>query len=395
MKYVIVIGDGMADYPLEELGGRTPLEAARKPAIDALSREGMLGLAWNVPQEMAPGSDVAIMSIMGYDPVKKFTGRGPLEAASMGVEAGEDETVFRCNLVSVAGGVLRDYSSGHITTEEARALIAALDAELGSDEARFYPGISYRHILVAKGRFDGVRCFPPHDHVGEPWEEYLPRGAGAEFLVRLMNSSRTVLESHPVNAARAGAGMPPANMVWFWGGGTAPALEGYGERFGVRGSVVSAVDLVRGIGVLVGLDPVAVEGATGLVETNYEGKVGAALAALETGDLAVVHLEGCDEASHMGDAGLKVRGIEELDRRVVRPLLDAAGRFGDYKILLTPDHATPIPVRTHTRDPVPFAIYGSGVAGRPSGLSFTERNASATGVEFREGHRLADFFFGR
>ncbi|MEW6202704.1 MAG: cofactor-independent phosphoglycerate mutase [bacterium] len=392
MKYAVVIGDGMADFPLEILGGRTPLEAARKPNIDALSREGILGMTWNVPSGMDPGSDVAIMSILGYDPVANFTGRGPLEAASIGIRAAADETVFRCNIINVNGDILNDYSSGHIPTAQAAEIIHTLDSGFGSDSIHFIPGISYRHILILKGDYSRVKCFPPHDHMGEPWEKFLPQGEGAEILIQLIRDSQQILESHPVNARRRNRGHKSANLIWPWGGGKMQLLESYRERYKLRGAVISAVDLARGLGVLAGLDSIIVEGATGMVDTNYEGKLQSALNTLEDGDIVFIHLEGCDEASHIGDVDLKVRGIEQIDSRIIKPLIEGLKIYDDFKILFMPDHATPIPLRTHNRDPVPFLIYRKSGVESPSGREFTEKAAHQTGVEFRKGFELMPFF---
>jgi 2,3-bisphosphoglycerate-independent phosphoglycerate mutase len=376
----------------------------------------MLGMAWNVPAGMDPGSDVAIMSILGYDPVVNFTGRGPLEAASIGVQVSPDETVFRCNLIHVDGEILRDYSSGHIPTAQAAEIIKTLDRELGSPDTRFLvgsngfqqettrqilgtsevihfiPGISYRHILIFKGDYGTVRCFPPHDHIGESWEKFLPKGKDSESLVQLIRNSQTVLESHPVNRKRQKKGKTTANLIWPWSGGKSPQIESYQTLFGLGGAVISAVDLVRGLGVLAGLDSIIVEGATGLVDTNYEGKLQAALRSLEDGDIVFIHLEGCDEASHMGDVDLKIRGIEQIDSRIVKPLLEELKTYDDYKILFMPDHATPIPLRTHNHDPVPFLIYRKGGVENPSGRDFTEKAARQTGFEFRHGFELMPYF---
>lgn len=390
-KIAVVIGDGMADFALDELGGRTPLEVADKPAMDELARRGIQGMAWNVPAHLPAGSDVAIMSIMGYDPEKHFTGRGPLEAASMGLAMGPGQTVFRCNVINVDGPTLVDYSSGHISSEEAAELIGALDEKIGSDTVEFHPGISYRHILIIDGDFSRVETFAPHDHMDEPWEKYLPRGEGADALVELIRESAAVLDGHPVNRKRREAGKRAANLIWPWGGGTMPQIESCEKRYGLTGAVISAVDLVMGLGVLAGLRPIEVEGATGLVDTNYEGKLEAAITALEIMDFVCLHLEGCDEAAHEGDIKLKIRGIEEIDRRIVGPLLEALEKFDDYRLLVTPDHATPIPLRTHNWDPVPFIVYRKGGVEKPSEMIYSEAKARQTGVEFRRGCELMPY----
>jgi len=318
MKCVVVVGDGMADYPLDELGGKTPLQVARKPNMDRVAREGRSGLLESIPEGMQAGSDVAILSILGYDPVRHYTGRGPIEAAALGVMLGRGDVAFRCNLVTLEGGVMVDYSAGHISNDEAKALIEALNEELGGGMVKFYSGVSYRNILVVSGvNFDGVECTPPHDITGMKVDDYLPRGEGSELLLELIERSWRVLEGHPVNARRIREGKRAANSIWPWGQGRRPDLQSFEERFGVRGAIISAVDLVRGLGVLTGLRVVNVPGATGYYDTNYAGKGEYALRALESVDFVLVHVEAPDEAGHAGDIENKVKAIEKIDSEIL------------------------------------------------------------------------------
>ncbi|MFP4056957.1 MAG: cofactor-independent phosphoglycerate mutase [Candidatus Brocadiia bacterium] len=394
MKYAVVVPDGMADHPLEALGGRTPLEAATTPNLDRVAREGHLGLVCHTPKGLPPGSDVAMLSLLGYDPTACYTGRAPLEAASMGLALGPGEVAFRCNLVTVDDEVLADHSAGHISTEEAAVLIDLLNQKLGSETIRFHPGVGYRHLLVYAGSEPiDVRCTPPHDILDQPFTKRLPRGRGSEILVDLIQRSRQVLAETDVNDVRVDLGENPANMIWLWGGGTRPQLPSFYERFGKTGAVVAAVDLVRGIAVCLGLDVLDVPGATGYVQTNFEGKGQAACQALDRYDLAFVHVEAPDEAGHQGNIRAKVDAIEAVDRHIVGPLLAALERHGDYRLLVLPDHPTPIEVRTHVREPVPFAYCGTG-ASPPSRRLFTEANAAETGLVVAPGHELMGRFLG-
>ena len=394
MKYAIVVPDGMADHPLARLDGRTPLQVAATPNLDRVSLQGVLGLVCHTPASLPPGSDVAMLSVLGYDPTACYTGRAPLEAASMGIELGPGEMAFRCNLVTVDGGLMADHSAGHISNQEASVLVALLNDKLGSDTIRFHPGMGYRHLMVYRGEKPiAARCTPPHDILEKPIRKHLPRGKGADLLKRLMEQSRELLAATEINEVRIDLGENPANMIWLWGGGTRPRLTPFAERFGKRGAVVAAVDLVRGIAVSIGLDVVQVEGATGYIKTNFAGKGQAAIEALETHDLVFVHIEAPDEAGHQGDIQAKVDAIEAIDRHIVGPLLDALEARGDYRLLVLPDHPTPIELRTHVPEPVPFAYCGAGV-GQPSGRVFTEANAAETGVVVDPGHRLMEIFCG-
>jgi len=359
MKLIVLLGDGMADLPLEVLGGRTPLQAAEKPNMDRLARQGRSGLARTVPEGFAPGSDVANLSVLGYDPAECYTGRAPLEAAAMNVHLGPDDIAFRCNFVTIDNGLMKDYSAGHISTEEGQELIEALAPLM--PRQRLYPGVSYRNLLVLQA---GARaeCTPPHDISGQPVEEHLPRGQDSELLVALMEAARPVLERHQVNRRRIAAGKRPANAIWLWGQGPAPAMPSFAEKYGLSGAMISAVDLLKGIGRYAGLKVIDVPGATGNIDTNYQGKVDAALEALKSRDFVYLHIEAPDEAGHEGEIDLKVRAIELFDEKVVGPVLQALEKSGeDWRVLLMPDHATPISIKTHSSDPVPFTIAGSGI----------------------------------
>ncbi len=382
MKCIVVVGDGMADYPLEELGGRTPLEEADTPNLDHVASRGICGLVRTIPEGMPPGSDIANLSIMGYDPLKVYTGRAPLEALSLGVELG-NKVAFRCNFVSVEDGVLADFTAGHISTDEARKLVKALNSEF-SQEGRFFTGLGYRHLFVC-GYGEGVRTTPPHDIVGERIQGYLPEGGGdAERLRELMLRSKEVLEAHEVNLRRAEAGKRRANMIWLWGQGRKPSMKPFRSIYGVEGAVISAVDLVKGIGVAAGMRRVEVPGATGYYDTNYEGKAEHALAALEEVEYCYVHVEAPDEAGHEGDAELKVRCIEELDRRLLGRVLDGCGE--EVAVAVLPDHPTPVRVRTHTSDPVPVAVLHPGL--RDDVRCFSERACAKGGLGMMQAKEL-------
>lgn len=390
LKYLILVGDGMSDRPLPELGGKTPLAAASTPHLDSLAARGRLGTAVTIPPA-APeaGSDVGNLSILGYDPVQYACGRGPLEAANMGVELGPEDVAFRCNLVTRDGDRMADYSAGHISSEEARELIAALREALGRPGLEFHPGVSYRHLFVWRnGRAEAV-CHPPHDFTGGSLREHWPHGPGADLLGELIERSWEILADHPVNRARIARGQAPANSIWFWGQGRPPRLATLPERFGIRGVVISAVDLINGLGRLVGLEVVRVPGATGYLDSNLPGKAEAALAALTGCDLAYVHVEAPDEAGHEGSLAKKIQAIELFDAKVVGPILAGLPGLGPHRILVLPDHATPLAVRTHTREPVPFVLYDSrGEHSFARGFS----EAEAASGEWREvpGPRLIE-----
>lgn len=394
MKHIILLGDGMADEPIAELGGVTPLAKAHTPHMDALARAGVLGLLETVPRGFPPGSDVANLSVFGYDPASCYSGRSPLEAASMGVELGPEDVAYRLNLVTleVQHGDLymQDFSADHISTAEATELINCLQAELGNDEFQFYPGVSYRHLMVWRGGRDRFDLTPPHDLTGRSIRSYLPRSADAEPMMQIVNSAQMLFNRHPVNLKRQSAGRLPANSIWLWGQGRRPQMPTLRELYGLEGAVISAVDLIKGIGIYAGLDVIRVPGATGYIDTNYRGKAEAALAALETRDFVYVHVEAPDEAGHEGNLDGKITAIERFDEEVVGTVRAGIGRLGDYRIAVLPDHPTPLRLMTHTRDAVPFILYGSdgqfAPVGQPAGYS--EQEARATGVMLDQGPLL-------
>ena len=386
MKHIIVLGDGMADEPVEELGGRTPLQAAHTPAMDWLAAHGRCGRLKTVPDGYHPGSEIANLAVLGYDLDRVFEGRGSLEAASMGVDIEPGEMAMRCNLICIENGVIKNHSAGHISTAEAAELIDFLQRELGDDEVHFFRGVSYRHLLKLKGGDKRVDCTPPHDVPGTPFRDVMVRplvpeaSATADRLNDLILRSQQILSTHPVNLRRVAEGKDPANSIWPWSPGYKPRMETLAQRYGIRsGVVISAVDLIRGIGVYAGLQPVEVEGATGLYDTNYEGKVQAAIDALYAHDFVYLHIEASDEAGHEGDVALKLRTIEYLDRRVLQPLIEAVGQMDEpVAIALLPDHPTPCRVRTHTAAPVPFVIYKPGV--EPDGVDRYDEFSTACGA---------------
>ncbi|MBI4832774.1 MAG: cofactor-independent phosphoglycerate mutase [Candidatus Lindowbacteria bacterium] len=392
MKFALLVGDGMADYPLDELGGRTPIEAANTPNMDRLAREGVVGLVRTIPPGMAPGSDIANLNVLGYDVTKYYSGRAPLEAASRNIELAADDVAFRCNLVTVEGGVMVDYSAGHIASEEAADLIASIDSKLGTDSLKFYPGVSYRHLLIAHGKgatgIDRVlACTPPHDIVGQPIAGYLPRGKDERLFRKLMDDSVEALSMHAVNRKRVQSGKRPANMIWLWGQGKRPSMPPFRELYGMSGVVISAVDLIRGLGKCAGLTAVEVPGATGYFDTNYGAKASYGLEALGYGDFLFVHVEAPDEAGHIGDVAEKIRAIENFDKLVVGPVAEGISRSERSRLMVLPDHLTPIEVRTHVGDPVPFLVAGSGIPA--SGASgFSEATARKSGIMFENGHEL-------
>ena len=385
MKYILIIGDGMADYSIPELGDKTPLQAAYKPNMDAIATRGRNGLIKNVPDDLSPGSDVAICSVLGYDPKVYCTGRGPLEAPSRGIKLSPNDVAYRCNLITEKDGAIADYSAGHITTEEAAQLIAAIQKAYNKpDEVEFYPGLDYRHFLILRDfkHSEEINCTPPHDATGVAVSEVLPKAkeAKAEKQAKLLRDltvgSRDILRNHPVNVARVKSGKNPGNLIWLWGGGKKPSMPTLKEKYGVKGAVISAVDLVKGLGTYAGMRVINVPGATGLANTNYEGKADAALKALENNDLVVIHVEAPDEAGHIRDVDLKVKTIEDLDKRLIGRILD--GLKEPYAIAILPDHPTPISIGTHSRDPVPFAIASPKII--PDGIKkFDEASAKEGG----------------
>jgi 2,3-bisphosphoglycerate-independent phosphoglycerate mutase len=398
MKYIILLGDGMSDEPMGELNGKTPLEAAHTPNMDDLCRKGRVGLAATIPDGYPPGSDVANLSVFGYNPGDCYTGRSPLEAASMGVDLEPDDVTFRLNFVWLEAHFgkiyMGDFSAGHISTEEATDLIRCLHGELGGDEFHFYPGVSYRHLLVWKNGKDQLKFTPPHDISSQSIEDHLPQGDGAKILHDLMNSAQMLLLDHPVNNRRVAQRQLPANSIWLWGHGRRPTMETYQQRYGLTGAVISAVDLIRGIGVNAGLDIIHVPGATGYIDTNYRGKAEYAVEALKSRDFVYLHVEAPDEAAHGGLLKEKIEAIENFDREVVGTIINSIDQIGDCRILVTPDHPTPVAKRTHTRDPVPFVLYDSRSDFASSALAYSEKEAAKTGYKVK-GHELLNLLLER
>jgi len=394
MKYVVIIPDGMADYPLEALGGQTPLQAAETPNFDALARIGTVGTVRTIPEDMEAGSEIANLSILGYEPHQYFTGRGPLEAAAMGISLGERDVAFRCNLVTTDGEVLVDYAAGHISTEEAGPLIALVDGKLGGGPAHFFPGISYRHLMVWADDPVLVQTMPPHNVEGRPLVEIMPVGNREARLRQMMYDSLDILDGHDINRRRRDEGKNPANMIWPWGGGRRPDMPSFFVRFGLTGAVICAVDLIKGIGRLAGLQHVPVPGATGYIDTDYEAKGNYTVGALRDYDFVYVHIEAPDEASHLGDPEKKIAAIEQCDRFVLGRVLDQRHEFGEVSIMVLPDHYTPIGCQpAHMPDPVPFVI-DRQLPGR-SGFTadgFWEGAAEQTGLHVDQGHELMGLF---
>jgi len=395
VKYVIIVPDGMGDYPQKELGGRTPLETARTPNFDAIAKRGRIGIVQTIPEGLPPGSDVANLSLLGYDPKKYYTGRAPLEAASIGIELDESDWAFRCNLVTVFNEKLTDYSAGAISSKEAKVLIKLLGDALGTETISFHPGLSYRHLTVFHGLdFSGLETVPPHDIMGREFSPHFPRGPGSDILVELMGKSNALLEEHEINVVRRDLGENPANMIWLWGQGQAPKqpLPKFEKVYKVRGAAVCAVDLIKTLARFLGWHVYDVPGADGGINTNFEGKGRVAVDALDDYDLVFVHVEAPDEASHQGSLQNKIAALENIDRFIAGPVLSALERRDDpYRIMILPDHYTPISKRTHSREPVPFAICGDGFEFQ-SGAAFTEKNAHENAFVINEGHLLMGYF---
>ncbi len=396
-KYIVLLGDGMADEPIDELGGKTPLEFADTPNMDFIARHGTSGMISTVPEGKDPGSDIANLSILGYDPKVYYTGRAPIEAASMGVDLGDSDIAFRMNLVTISDGTggkrrMVDYSSGHIPSSESHRLIDFLKRELVRGEFRIYPGKDYRHLFVWEGGKEGIVTTPPHDIMGKEIGLFLPHGEGSGYILSLIKRSWELLFDHPINKNRKRLGESPANSIWLWGQGKRPALPSFSDRFGIGGAVISAVDLIKGLGVLTGLDVIEVDGATGWIDTNYAGKVKAALDALDGGaDFVYLHIEGPDEAGHSGVVEYKIEGIERFDKEVVGPIFEGMKKYRKSKVLVLTDHPTPLNIRTHTSDPVPFSIFGLGREGNGA-RDFCEASAKKTGLFVGEGHTFMERF---
>ncbi|MBP7341433.1 MAG: cofactor-independent phosphoglycerate mutase [Smithellaceae bacterium] len=398
MKYVVLLGDGMADYPSAQLGGKTPLECALTPFLDQIAAQGTLGLVNTIPEGLTPGSDVANLSVLGYNPEETYTGRGPLEAASMGIGLGADDVAYRCNLVSIGEqdsdqAFMDDFTAGHISSAEAGEMILEINAKIGSSQLQFYPGVGYRHLLVWRNAAGSPQTTPPHDIPGKAIAAYLPAGDYAAEVHDLMQKAARVLKDHPVNAQRLAAGKKQANSIWLWGQGRKPQIVPLTQKYDFRGGMISAVDLLKGLGVNAGLQPLTVEGATGYIDTNYEGKAKMALDALKFMDFVFLHLEAPDEMGHEGNAAGKIQAIEFFDEKIVGPILTNIGSLGEYRILALSDHPTPIDLKTHVGDPSPFAVLSSrNEENKASGSPFTEACARKTGIVVSPGHLLMDNF---
>ena len=390
-KYVIIIPDGAADYPLDCYDGKTILQAAEIPNTDKISIDGKQGIVQTIPPDMTPGSDVAQMSLLGYDPLQYYPGRAPIEAVAQGIKLAPDEWVFRCNLVTMADGRMADHSAGHISTEEAAKLIRELEGVLSGVNVRLYPGVSYRNLCVIGGvKFD-VETQPPHDIIGQKVSKNLPRGKNADVLSNMMARSQQLFENHEINRVRRDLGENPVSGIWLWGQGQAAYLESFKKRFGLKGAAITAVDLVRGLARLIGFDVIDVVGATGYYDTNYAGKAKAAIKALGDHDLVFVHVEAPDEAGHSGNAELKKRAVEKIDKHIVGPVHEALQEYESWRILVMPDHPTPVETRAHTDDPVPFAMAGTGVNGILH-RAFSEENAYESGFRVDNGFEMMEYF---
>ncbi len=364
MKYVILVGDGMADIAIPELNGKTPVEHANTPNMDSIAQKGSVGLVKTVPEGFPPGSDVANMSLLGYDPRIYFTGRSPIEAASLGIDLTDEDTAFRCNLVNIENGIMKDYSSGHIETEDAVKIIEELQEKLNSENVKFYKGVSYRHTIVIKNfpeNREHPPYTPPHDISDQLVESFLPKDNGSDILLSLMDQAREILKNSDINRKRVAEGKTPVTDIWLWGEGKAPKFIPLNESFGLSGSVVSAVDLVKGLGKLAGLTVRLVEGATGYLGTNYKGKLEASMNALENEDFVYLHVEAPDETSHEGNLDKKLQAIEEFDREIVGPILKLQDRYDSIRFIVLPDHKTLLSTKTHDAEEVPFAVCGTDV----------------------------------
>ncbi|TNF50020.1 cofactor-independent phosphoglycerate mutase [bacterium] len=410
-KHIILLGDGMSDRPVPELGGETPLEAASTPNMDRVASGGVVGLSRTIPEGMALGSDVANLSVLGYDPQEVYTGRSPIEAAGMGVQLGPDDVAFRCNLVTLAraessttgetdlgqSGVVPDltmvdFAGGHPSDDEAHSLIGSLSDEVAGGGIEFHPGVSYRHLMVWRNGLDDLDVEPPHDLTDQPLSGGWPKGKAAHRILDIMNRSVKVFADHPVNRERKKAGRKPVNSVWLWGQGKRPSISLFQERYGLSGAMITAVDLLRGLGASLGFRVIDVPGATGYLDTNYAGKAAASLDALNSVDLVYLHVEAPDEAGHGGSLENKMKAIEDFDGMVVGPVLDGLQTMGPFRVLVMPDHATPLEIKTHSGDPVPFAALDSEHKGAGSGGPYSEKTARSSGLVIERGHELMGMF---
>lgn len=390
-KYVIIIPDGAADEPLDIFDGKTVLQAAKIPNIDKISRTGRQGIVKTIPKNLAAGSDVAMMSVLGYDPSGYYTGRAPIEAVAQNIHLDPDDWVFRCNVVTFADEKMADHSAGHIPSKEAAQLIEELQAAIDDNSIRFYPGVSYRNLCVITGREFKIKTQPPHDIIGRKISKNLPKGKNADLLNEIMARSQQLFENHEINRVRKDLGENPVSSVWFWGEGQKAIMKSFQKRFGLKGVAITAVDLVRGLSKLIGFDLINVPGATGYVDTNYKGKADAAIDALKEYDLVLVHVEAPDEAGHSGNAQLKKKALEQIDEHIVGPVHQALQQYENWRILVMPDHPTPVATRAHSSNPVPFAMAGAeiqGILNKP----FSEKTAATSGFKIEKGCELMEYF---
>lgn len=400
MKYAIVIPDGCADEPQASLGGKTPLQAANVPHMDAIVSAGVVGRANNVPSSLPAGSDVANLSLLGYNPMEHFTGRAPLEAAAQGIPLGANDWAVRCNLVTIENQTMRSFTAGHIKSEEAARMLTTMQERVGGERIKFYPGVSYRNLMIYRPGEGGAAPFsndtrttPPHDLTDKSVLDDYPRGPGGGLLVELMGASVDVFANHPVNAERKSRGDLPATNVWLWGQGKAPALKSFQEQYGKRGAMITAVDLLRGLAALIGWKRIEVPGATGYLDTDYAAKGRYAIDALADTDVICVHVEATDEASHEGRGDAKIKALEEIDAKIVGPLHEALKKQGDYRILVSPDHPTPLRTKTHSHGLVPLAICGNGIT-PDKATTYDEVAAASSSLAFDEGYKMMKFFLG-
>jgi len=392
-KYAIILPDGAADEPLASLGDRTPLEAAQTPWLDSIVERGRLGTVRTVPDGFVPGSDVATMTLLGYDPKKHYTGRAPIEAVARNLRLKPHDIVFRCNLVNITNGLMTDFTAGHISTSEAEQIIRDLNARFKNDGVEFHTGVSYRNLMVVHdAASQDVSCMPPHDIPGEAVADYLPKGKQSQPLRTLMSEASKMLADHSVNHVRLDLGELPATDIWLWGQGVVPIMERFRQRFAVRGAAIAAVDLIRGLAKLLGWTLIDVPGATGYLDTDYAAKGRHAVKALDEYDLVAVHIEAPDEAGHMGDAEQKVKAIENIDDHIIGPILEKLRSFPRWRILVAPDHPTPVAKRTHTADAPPFAIAGSDLQRIVAFDRFSERLARQSDLHIDPGHELMEYF---
>ncbi len=401
MKYFILLTDGAGDYEIEALGGKTPLEAADMKNINAYAAKGRVGMVRTVPDGIAPGSDAANLSVMGYDPRIYLTGRSPLEAVSIGIDMSDTDVAFRANIITVEGDgeyedlIIKDHSAGDISTEEADVLIKACNEAFETDKIKFYTGVSYRHCMIVHNGSTAYDLTPPHDVLDKKVGEYLPKGDGSEFITEMMRRSYDILNNHPINIERRKKGLNPANTLWIWGQGTKPALTSFEERYGIKGAAISAVDLIKGIAICAGLESIDVEGATGNKHTNYDGKAKAAIDAYKNGiEFVYMHMEAPDECSHQGDMEGKVECLEKIDQKIFTPVVNYLKETGEaFRVLVIPDHRTPLVLRTHSREPVPFVLYDSTLETETNDSKKYSEKSGAEGMYFENGDELAEFFF--